>query len=733
MTQKKSSLEKLILEFLDHYPETFVPVELMAGALKMDNARDMKKLKKTVHKMVVRQMLKQNKSGHVKPSVNEENSGLLEGDISVNRHGIGFVTLDGYEDDIRIPRKKMGVALPGDLVRIKITGKTGPGNRLEGSVMDVKKRSNRLYVGTLSREKNGTCCIYPDEKSAHTEFFVLPENTMDAKNDEKVIFRLIDWINPKTLPEARVVDRLGQKSTNDANILSILAENQIMSTFPPEVDAFAESIATVIPASEVKRRVDLRNRTIFTIDPIDAKDFDDALSIEIKDNGNWWLGVHIADVTHYVQPGTILDAEALERGTSVYLVDRVIPMLPESLSNGVCSLRPNEDKLCYSCFMEIDQNGQVHEYQILETIINSKQRFTYEQVQEIIEGSKHKLSKEIAQLQKLASRLTQLRFEHGAMDLDTPEPRFVLDEQGRPLEVIVKKRLDAHRLVEECMLMANKTVALHIELLRRNSGASAKGKRKVTGSKSRDSYPFLYRIHDKPDPEKLANIAENVGPIGIKFKPDLKKFSSKSINELLKSVEGHVLQNTINELVLRSMAKAVYSPGNIGHFGLSFSHYSHFTSPIRRYPDVIVHRLLKNYAAGVPGYHYDQLDDLGKHCSNRERMAVSAERDSVKLKQTEFMAQKIGEIFDGYISGVTEKGLFVSLHEVYCEGLIHISDLNDDYYIYDPARHVLYGRSSKKSYRLGDAITIKVFSVNLEQRTIDFILAPLGNKHAKQV
>jgi len=729
MTRNKSSLEKLILEFLDHYPETYVPAELMAGALKMDNARDMKKLNKTVQKMIVRQMLKQNKSGHVKPSVNEENSGLLEGEIAVNRHGIGFVALDGYEDDIRIPRKKMEVALPGDLVRIKITGKTGPANRLEVRLMDIKKRSNRLYVGTLTREKNGTCCIMPDEKSAHTEFFVLPENTMDAKNNEKVIFKLIDWINPRTLPEARIVDRLGQKSTNDANILSILAENQIISSFPAEVDAFADSIATTIPDSEIKRRLDLRKKTIFTIDPLDAKDFDDALSIEVKDNGNWWLGVHIADVTHYVRPGTILDDEAYERGTSVYLVDRVIPMLPESLSNGVCSLRPNEDKLCYSCFMEIDHNGQVHEHQIVETVINSKQRFTYEEVQELIEGKKHKLSKEVAQLQKLASRLTQLRFEHGAMDFDTPEPRFILDEHGRPLEVVVKKRLDAHRLVEECMLMANKTVALHVESLR--DAATQKGKKKVTGAKARDLFPFFYRIHDKPDPLKLANIAENVGPIGIKFKPDMKKVSSRSINELLKSVEGHVLQNTINELVLRSMAKAVYSPGNIGHFGLSFSHYSHFTSPIRRYPDVIVHRLLKNYAAGVPGYHFEQLEDFGKHCSNRERMAVNAERDSVKLKQTEYMAQKIGQVYDGYISGVTEKGLFVSLNDVYCEGLVHISDLNDDYYVYDPARHILYGRSSKKSYRLGDPITIKVFSVNLDQRTIDFVMASSGNKHAK--
>ena len=725
MTKKKSSLEKLILEFLEHYPETYVPVELMAGALKMDNARDYKKLTKVVHKMVTRQMLKQNKSGHVKPAINEENSGIQEGVIAVNRHGIGFVTLDGYEDDIRIPRKKMGVALPGDMVRIKITGKTGPANRLEGRVLEIRKRANRLFVGTLTREKTGACYVEPDEKSAHTSFFVLPENTLDARNNEKVIFKLIDWINPKTLPEARVVDRLGQKNTNDAAILSILAENQIISTFPREVDEFANKIATSIPKAEIKRRMDLRKEVVFTIDPVDAKDFDDALSIARLDSGNYYLGVHIADVTHYVQPETILDREAHERGTSVYLVDRVIPMLPESLSNGVCSLRPHEDKLCYSCFMEIDHNGQVVDYDIRETVINSKFRFTYEEAQEVIEGKPHEFSEQMLHLHKLSKRLTQLRFEHGAMDFDTPEPRFVLDEAGKPVDIIVKKRFDAHRLVEECMLMANKTVALHIENLRKEAGESPRKK------KNPDLFPFFYRIHDKPDPLKLANIAENVGPIGIKFKPDPKKLSSRVINDLLKAVEGHVLQNTINELVLRSMAKAVYSPKNIGHFGLSFPHYAHFTSPIRRYPDVIVHRLLKNYAAGVPGYSFSDLEQHGTHCSNREKMAVNAERDSIKLKQVEYMSARIGNTYEGYISGVTDKGLFVSLKEVYCDGLVHISDLNDDYYVYDPNRHILLGRSNKKSYRLGDELTVKVFSTNIEQRTIDFILAE-GNKKAKR-
>lgn len=713
--KNKSSLEKVIIDFLDHYPDMFVPVDLMASALQMEDARDRKRLNKVVNKMIVRQMLKKNKSGHVKPSINDQDSGLLEGILDVNRHGTGFVNLEGYDQDIRISSNKMGVALPGDLVRIKITGKGRGDGRLEGRIMDVKKRSDRIFVGTLVREKSGTCYIVPDEKSAHIDFFVHPVNTMDAQNNDKVIFKLIDWIHPKTLPEARVIQNLGNNQSNDAAVLSILAENQIVSTFPPEVDEFADKIAVEIPENEYQKRLDFRKEIVFTIDPVDAKDFDDALSIKLLDNGNYYLGVHIADVTHYVKPGSILDKEALERATSVYLVDRVIPMLPESLSNGVCSLRPNEDKLCYSCFMEVAPDLKVVSYDVKETVIHSSFRFTYEEAQEVIDGKEHPYAEQMKLLHTLAKKLTEQRFKSGAMDLDTPEPRFELDETGKPISVIIKERLDAHRLVEECMLLANKTVAIHIENLRNKKSKAKAGDKNL--------YPFLYRVHDKPDPEKLANIGENVSPIGIKFNPSPGKISSKVINELLMAVKGHPLQNTINELVLRSMAKAVYSPKNIGHFGLHFKHYAHFTSPIRRYPDVIVHRLLKNYYAGVPGYRYTELEELGLHCSNREKMASNAERDSIKLKQVEFISGHIGKVFEGVISGVTEKGLYVVLKDVYCEGMIKISDLSDDYYIYSAKRHELYGRSRGKTYRLGSEITVKVFSTNIDQRTIDFVPA----------
>jgi len=710
-----SSLEKLIIEFLDHYPDMFIPVDLIATALKMHDARDMKRLNKSVQKMIVRQQLKVNKSGHVKPSVNEHDSSMLEGILQVNRYGTGFVTVDGQEQDIRIPSKRMGVALPGDLVRLQLIGRSRSDNRQEGRITEVKRRASRIFVGTMVREKSGSCYIVPDEKSAQTDFFVHPDNTLGASTNDKVVFRLIDWIHPKTLPEARVIENLGNKQTNDAAVLSILAENQIVSTFPKSVDEFAEKIAVQIPKSEYNRRLDLRDKVVFTIDPIDAKDFDDALSIDMLENGNYYLGVHIADVTHYMQPETVLDKEALERGTSVYLVDRVIPMLPESLSNGVCSLRPNEEKLCYSCFMEVTDDGNVINYDIRETIIFSKFRFTYEQAQEVIDGKTHEFSSDMKLLHKLSKMLTQKRFMHGAMDFDTPEPRFELDEKGHPLSVVIKPRLDAHRLVEECMLLANKTVSIHIENLRNNAPKSK--------TRDKNLFPFIYRVHDKPDPDKLMNIGEMVGPIGITFKPNPAKITSKVINELLEAIKNHPLQNTINELVLRAMAKAVYSPKNIGHFGLHFKHYTHFTSPIRRYPDVMVHRLLKGYAAGIPSYRYTDLEELGFHCSEREKMAVNAERDSIKLKQVEYMSDRIGQSFDGTISGVSDKGIFVVLKEVYCEGLVRITDLNDDYYIYEATRHVLRGRTRGRTYQLGAAIRVKVFSTNLEQRTIDFVLS----------
>jgi len=707
--KKLSGLEKVIVEFLGKHPDARVPMEVLAAALKLDKKKDQKRLRKTINKLAGKKIIRKNKGGLLWLELSDvDNVEELTGRISVNRFGTGFVDVEGYDQDIRIATRRLNTALPGDLVSVKVM-KGKPRGRIEGKITQVIERADRIFVGTLHKEGPGSYYVEPDEHSASINFFVLPENVGNAKSGQKVVFKLREWTHPKALPEAIVVEVLGDKDSRDATILSILAENQLKSSFSDEIEQFVEQLPDKIPGHEYEHRLDLREKQIFTIDPEDAKDFDDAINFEVLDNGNYQLGVHIADVSYYLQPETILDDEAVSRATSVYLVDRVIPMLPEKLSNGVCSLRPNEDKLTYSCIMEVTPEGDVVSYDITETIIHSVCRFTYQQAQDVINGAKHDLSEPLRKLAALTEKLTKKRFQKGSIDFETLEPHFVLDKDGKPIQVKIKERLQAHRLIEECMLLANKTVARHVDRIRDESGKR----------KTKNLYPFLYRVHDKPDELKLKEIAEHVKPIGIQFNVGDKKVSPKEINHLLKQVEDTSLEYVINQLTLRAMAKAEYSPKNIGHFGLNFRHYCHFTSPIRRYPDVIVHRLLKNYALQRPMYNYDKIRDLGHHCSGRERMAVNAERDSVKLMQVEFLSNHINDEFQGVISGVTENGLFVDLQEIHCEGMIHISSLVDDYYIFDQKRYGLFGRHRGKKYQMGDEINVRVSSVNHGRRTID--------------
>ena len=620
-------------------------------------------------------------------------------------NGKNSVITDTDGETISVAERNSMHALNGDRVRINIAARRR-GVEPEAQVIEIIEEKDQTFIGTLHVDRQ-MAYLETDSKFLANDIIIPRAKLRGGKQGDKAIVRITSWPEDDKNPRGEVVDVLGKTGENNAEMHAILAEFGLPYHYPENVNAAAEKIGAGITDEEVARRRDMRPVTTFTIDPRDAKDFDDALSIRTLPNGNYEIGVHIADVTHYVQPDTILDREAQKRATSVYLVDRVVPMLPEHLSNGICSLRPDEDKLTFSCIFEMDERGKVLNHDICRTVIRSNRRFTYEEAQQVIETGVGDYSKEILTLNSLAQILRKERYENGSVEFDRAEVRFEIDEAGHPVSVYFKESKEANKLIEEFMLLANKTVARAI-------GKPANHKRPKA---------FVYRIHDMPDPGKLADLSKIARTFGYKVKETgSSKDVNRSINRMLADVKGRGEENFLSTLAIRSMAKAVYSTTNVGHYGLGFEYYTHFTSPIRRFPDMMVHRLLARYLDGGRSVNQAKLEDQCKHSSDMEQLAANAERASIKYKQVEFMGDHMGETYEGVISGVTEWGLYVEINENLCEGLVPVRDLADDYYDFDEKNYCLVGRRRGVRYRLGDNVKVKVARANLERKQLDFLL-----------
>lgn len=638
------------------------------------------------------------------------------GILSCNPQGFGFVQAVDTDEEFFIREAHMGEALHGDLVRVAVAARAPGDKKRECEVIEILERRRDKVVGTF-HQRGHYAFVEPDDQRILQDVYVPSESFSGAKDGEKVVVSVDRFDSRKASPEGRILRVIGPADDPNVRVLSLAMSMDVKADFPPEVEQEAEAISVDIPQSEIERRRDLRDKSIFTIDPVDAKDFDDAIHIESLDNGNFEVGVHIADVSHYVRPDTAIDREALDRATSVYLVDRTIPMLPEKLSNQVCSLRPEEDKLAFSILMEVTPHGEVAEYEICETVIHSKQRLTYDRAQDYIEGGypNDPVASEVVQANRLAKTLTKKRMREGAIDFGSDEVQVILDEAGIPQNIIRKERIAANRLIEELMLLANRTVAAHIGDPNRSDRSSSNGQH---GRK--EPLPFIYRIHDNPDGEKIRQLAEYVRVFGHELPLTDGNVRSSDLADLIESVKDQPEEQVIVRAALRAMSKAKYAVGNIGHYGLGFDFYTHFTSPIRRYPDLMIHRLLKRYANGEPPANVEELAERCEHCSEQERNAEEAERESVKLKQVEYVQNHIGETFEGVVSGVTKFGVFVEITDLLVEGLVHVREM-DDYYVYDESTYTLRGENTGTSYRPGDTVKVEVAGASVEEREIDLL------------
>jgi ribonuclease R len=696
-------MKKKVVSFFRKNPGKSLKNKEIARRLKITSDHEYSALKAVLHKLYEENFLTKNGKRYKLNLTPDDNR--ITGRLEINQGGYGFVIPDKKEiSDIFIAARNLNTAFSGDTVEAVLFAKQ-KGKNFEGQIVKVIKRKRNEIVGTLKKSKS-FYFVKPDDPDIHRDIYIDTSNLKNAKEGDKVIAANLFWNTSMLNPEAEIIEVIGKSCSEETEVMALAREFNLPYKFPDKVISESDQIENEIPQAEIKRRTDFRDKVVFTIDPEDAKDFDDALSVRTLENGNYSVGIHIADVSHYVKSNSQLDKQALKRGNSVYFVGHVIPMLPEKLSNILCSLVPLKDRLTYSVIVELTPRAKIIKYEIEKSIIKSKRRFTYEEVQEIIEKKKGDFVEEILSLNKIAVILRKKRFKEGGIEFSTPEVKFKLDENGNPLEIYKKEIKESNMLVEEFMLLANRIVARHIAL------------------PEKSARPFIYRVHDLPDKEKIYEFARFLKSLGYTFDPN-SRAQTKQFMSLMEQIKDTEEEALINELAIRSMAKAAYSENNIGHYGLGFKYYSHFTSPIRRYADLMVHRLLFNYneGKGKSDYSLANLEDISEHISQCERNAIEAERLSVKLKQIDYLKKRLGEEFKAIISGITHFGIFVKIIDILAEGLVRLRDLEGDFYVYDEKKYALIGKVSKKQFRLGDKVKVKLVRVDSDKSELDFIIS----------